>query len=79
MITYIYDAAGNKLEKRTLDNTTSKATYTNYLTGFVYTDNALEFFAQEHGRVRAKLAAVAGQQPTYSYDYFIKDHLAIPE
>jgi RHS repeat-associated protein len=75
VITYIYDAAGNKLEKRTLDNTISKTTYTDYLTGFVYTDNTLQFFAQEQGRVRAKQAAVAGQQPSFSYDYFIKDHL----
>jgi hypothetical protein len=35
-ITYIYDATGNKLEKRTYDSTISKATKTTYLGGYVY-------------------------------------------
>ena len=75
VITYIYDAAGNKLEKRTQDNATNKTTYTTYIGGFVYEDNALQFFGHEEGRVRVKLGTTAGQTPVYNYDYFVKDHL----
>jgi len=69
-ITYIYDAAGNKLEKRTIDSTFSpvKTTTTTYLNGYVYQNDSLQFFAQEEGRIRKKDTA-------FVYDYFIKDHL----
>jgi RHS repeat-associated protein len=75
LITYIYDAAGNKLEKRTLDQTSNKTINTDYLSGFVYTDNTLQFFGHEQGRVRFKPASAVGQQASFNYDYFIKDHL----
>ena len=71
-ITYIYDAAGNKLEKRTVDNTASPAvsTTTTYIGGFVYQNNSLQFFGHEEGRVRKAADGV-----TLVYDYFLKDHL----
>ena len=71
-ITYIYDAVGNKLEKRTVDNTVSPAiqTTTTYLGGFVYQNSMLQFFSHEEGRVRK-----AADGATYIYDYFLKDHL----
>ena len=75
IINYIYDAAGNKLEKRVTDYASNKTTYTTYIGGFVYQDNTLQFFGTEEGRVRVTQALVAGGTPTYNYDYFIKDHL----
>lgn len=75
-ITYIYDAAGNKLEMRTnesastYNNNTAKQTTTSYLGGFVYENNVLQFFSHEEGRVRYK-----ADKNTYVYDYFLKDHL----
>jgi RHS repeat-associated protein len=74
-ITYIYDATGNKLEKRTdeqpssSNNNTLKHTVTSYLGSYVYENNMLQFFGQEEGRVRYK------PDNTYAFDYFIKDHL----
>lgn len=75
IINYIYDAAGNKLEKRVTDYASNKTSYTTYIGGFVYQDNTLQFFGTEEGRVRVTQALVAGGTPTYNYDYFIKDHL----
>jgi RHS repeat-associated protein len=77
-ITYIYDAAGNKLEKRTdevastYNNNIAKQTNTSYLGGFVYENNVLQFFGHEEGRVR--WTPVNGVN-AFVYDYFLKDHL----
>jgi hypothetical protein len=68
-ITYIYDATGNKLEKRTYDSSISKATRTTYLGGYVYQNDTLQFFGHEEGRIRKK------PDNSFVYDYFIKDHL----
>ncbi|MEO6454236.1 MAG: DUF6443 domain-containing protein [Ginsengibacter sp.] len=83
-ITYIYDAAGNKLEKRTSElassynNNTAKQNNTNYLGGFVYENNVLKFFGHEEGRIRYEQATNVTCTPLpnrFIYDYFIKDHL----
>lgn len=71
-ISYIYDATGNKLQKKTVEGTNS--TITDYIGGFIYeikNTNAptLQFFAHEEGRVREDNAG------GFVYDYFIKDHL----
>ena len=79
-ITYIYDAVGNKLEKRsgevasTTNKQQSKQTYTAYIGSNVYENNVLQFFGQEEGRVRPK-RDVNGALLDYVYDYFLKDHL----
>ena len=79
-ITYIYDAAGNKLEKRTSEaasatnNKYAKQTYTAYIEGNVYENNVLQFFGQEEGRIRPKRDP-NGVFLDYVYDYFLKDHL----
>ena len=79
-IVYIYDAAGNKLEKQVSEEATSsnnnsaKLINTNYLNGFVYENNVLQFFNHEEGRVRCKLI-VGDTIPQFHYDYFLKDHL----
>jgi RHS repeat-associated protein len=76
-ITYIYDAAGNRLEKRVKEepaaynNNTAKTTTVSYMSGFVYSDNNLQYFSHEHGKVRP---GPNSQQP-YVYDYFLADHL----
>ena len=71
-ITYIYDATGNKVEKRVVEG--DKDTKTNYLSGFVYENNKLQFLGQEEGRIRAVYDST-GVVPHYVYDYFVKDHL----
>lgn len=70
-ISYVYDAAGNKLQKTTVDNTVnpSKTTTTLYLFG-TYENDVLQFLPQEEGRIRLRAS-----DNTYQYDYFIKDHL----
>lgn len=74
VITYIYDAAGNKLEKRVHDNTnaSSPGKATTYIGGIVYEQNLFQFISHEEGRVRIK---TQGSETSYLYDYFIKDHL----
>ena len=80
VITYLYDAAGNKLEKVTVDNTTPPAgtssgnKTTSYVAGFVYENNLLQFFEHEEGRVRI-IPSTTGGASTFAFDYFIKDHL----
>jgi RHS repeat-associated protein len=79
-ITYIYDATGNKLEKRTdevaaaANKNPSKTTHTAYLGGSIYENNVLQYFGQEEGRIRPK-RDVNGTVKDYVYDYFLKDHL----
>lgn len=78
-IQYVYDAAGNKLQKVTTDNTVSpaKITTTTYIGGIVYVNDTLQFIGQEEGRFRF-LPAVTGASPvaaSFVSDYFIRDHL----
>lgn len=80
-ILYIYDAAGNKLEKRTeelaatTNNNTAKTTVTGYTGGFIYENNVLQFFGQEEGRIRPQRDENTHLLTGYVYDYFLKDHL----
>ncbi|MGO4291516.1 DUF6443 domain-containing protein [Chitinophaga sp. RAB17] len=75
VIKYLYDAAGSKLRKIVRDNTGSvaKITTTDYLGGFVYQNDTLQFLGHEEGRIRAVFKT--GQAPQYPFDYFVKDHL----
>lgn len=76
-ITYIYDAVGNKLEKRVKEFGQSELKTTSYLSGFVYENDSLQFFGHEKGRVRyAKKYLLNGDSiKAFFYDYFLKDHL----
>ncbi|MFH6959388.1 DUF6443 domain-containing protein [Flavobacterium aquidurense] len=65
-IDYIYNAAGQKLEKIVTDN--SVVSSTNYLNGFQYKDNVLEFFPTAEGYVK-------NENGTLSYVFQYKDHL----
>ncbi|WP_354028154.1 DUF6443 domain-containing protein [Chitinophaga sp. OAE865] len=75
VIKYLYDAAGSKLRKIVTDNTATpaKVTTTDYLNGFVYQNDTLQFLGHEEGRVRAVFQP--GQPLAFKYDYFVKDHL----
>lgn len=73
-IKYIYDALGNKLEKRVVENGTP-TTKTTYLDGYVYQNDTLQYFGHEEGRIRPIIAANYNNQSNYAYDYFLKDHL----
>ncbi len=81
-ITYTYDAAGNKLQKKVVElgaYSYKLVTTTTYVAGFVYesknyssggtnyTDSLL-FTGHEEGRIRKKGSG-------FVYDYFIKDHI----
>jgi RHS repeat-associated protein len=84
-ITYIYDAAGNKLQKNTLDNAGGLQTMTSYIGAFQYQGkkalgnppaDTLQFFGHEEGKVRVTTDTTGGQLITgFKYDYFLKDHL----
>jgi len=85
-ITYIYDAAGKKLQKivnSTCGSSCSIVTTTTYINGFVYesktssTENytdVLQFIAQEEGRIRFN-PAVGSIAADFQFDYMLKDHL----
>ena len=72
-ITYVYDALGNKLKKIVHENNTPDKTI-EYISGFVYEDNVLQFFSNEEGRVRFK-PTVGNVAASLVFDYFLKDHL----
>jgi RHS repeat-associated protein len=80
-ITYIYDAAGMKLEKRTVELASAangniqKNTTTSYIGGFIYENNTLQFFGHEEGRVRWLPPPSGGAGGGFAYDYMLKDHL----
>jgi RHS repeat-associated protein len=78
-ITYTYDAAGNKLQKVTSDNTVTptKTTTTLYLGNSVYQNDTLQFFGHEEGRTRWAFHKYTNGNTSYGYeyDYFLKDHL----
>ncbi len=75
-ITYIYDATGNKLQKRVCDSLKGTLTMTtDYLGGFVYENSVLQFLGHEEGRVRLNHNVSVNSPTVFVYDYFVKDHL----
>jgi RHS repeat-associated protein len=74
-ISYQYDAIGTKLKKTVVDNTVtpSKTTVTDYIGGFMYKQDTLQYVSHEEGRIRPVYKT--GQAVSFSYDYFEKDHL----
>lgn len=81
VITYIYDAIGNKLQKRTEEaasstgNAPSQTTITDYAGGAMYQNNVLQFLAHEEGRIRPLRNSQTNIPSGYAFDYFLKDHL----
>ncbi|WP_084489961.1 DUF6443 domain-containing protein [Niabella ginsenosidivorans] len=66
MISYQYDAAGNKLQKKVTEGSATKTT--DYLGGMIFENNVLQHIAMEEGRIRPNGTG-------FVYDYFLKDHL----
>ncbi len=64
-ITYTYDASGVKL--KTATTVSGVTTTTDYVSSFVYTNNALSFFSSPEGRV-------VKNGSNYEYQYAISDH-----
>jgi hypothetical protein len=80
-ITYTYDAAGNKLQKTTLDQTVSPNKTKNYYYAgdYVYRNDTLEFISHPEGRLRPvridTTQVISISNLKYIYDYFLRDHL----
>lgn len=75
IIDYTYDATGVKLRKRVTDSTANpvRTITTDYISGFVYERDTLQFIGHAEGRIRAVFKT--GQPIRYFYDYFENDHL----
>lgn len=75
-ITYIYDAIGNKLDKKVTEHNLAEKR-TTYLNGAVFENDSLQFISHDEGRIRyAKKYFVSGDSAyQFIYDYFVKDHL----
>lgn len=78
VISYVYDAAGRKLQKKVSDNTVTPARtiVTDYMGVLTYQNDTLQQLNHEEGRVR--VVAQSNGKPRYVYDYFVKDHLGNP-
>lgn len=80
-ITFIYDAAGNKLEKRVEESpaagngNTGRNKVTSYANGFVYENQLLQMVSQEEGRTRPLRDPATQNITGYAFDYFLRDHL----
>ncbi|MHA4807472.1 DUF6443 domain-containing protein [Flavitalea flava] len=77
-ITYTYDAAGNKLQKLTVDSTTTLPTLKKslYLGNTVYENEIIQFASHEEGRVRFSVNKnVTDTLLIPIYDYYLHDHL----
>jgi RHS repeat-associated protein len=90
-ITYIYDANGNKLEKRVheepsaANNNLQKNTITTYLNGIVYEASSVagssvtgtpKLQFMTHAEGRIRYIPLNGATPaSFEHDYFVKDHL----
>lgn len=72
-IEYLYDAAGVKLKKTITSPITGVGSTVDYLGGFQYKNNLLEFFPTAEGYVRATPNSSGSY--TYSYVFNYTDHL----
>ncbi|MCG8307379.1 MAG: DUF6443 domain-containing protein, partial [Cytophagales bacterium] len=66
-ITYIYDAAGMKLQKVVTETGKADKT-TDYIGGLIYEDDVQKFISTEEGRIML-------EESTPEYQYHMKDHL----
>lgn len=74
VIEFLYDGQGDKLQKSstTTGNSTEQRHTTDYISGFVYEDNVLQYMIFEEGKIRY---SATSSQPGFVADYFIKDHV----
>lgn len=69
-IEYIYDAGGNKLQKKVTNGSgASSIKTTQYANGFIYQDNLLQYFSHPEGYIRKE------NDGNFTYIYQYKDHL----
>jgi RHS repeat-associated protein len=76
-IKYIYDAAGNKLQKVVTDNTPTTGTVvttTSYSGPIVFAGNDV-YLTFEEGRARYVRDLVTSNPTAFTFDYYVKDHL----
>ncbi len=76
-ITYVYDALGNRLQKRVNDFVAQTTETWDYIGSFVYKNNVLQYVLNEEGRSRPEVVIDGPQAGAtkFVYEYFIKDHL----
>ena len=67
-ITWLYDAAGVKLQKRTYEYANNTTNTKDYIGGIEYNNNTIEAVYTDEGRAMPNGS-------TYRYEYTIKDHL----
>lgn len=76
-ISYLYDATGRKVRKTVTENSVN--TITDYLNGFQYTDEKLNFFPHAEGYVNVTQCDECGESQTvqryFNYVYNYTDHL----
>lgn len=72
-ITYVYDASGERLQKRVHNQNLGTDVIYDYINGFVYKDNVLQYILNDEGRARP--VADGNQDTKFIYDYYVKDHL----
>lgn len=74
-INYLYNATGVKLKKTVTEG--AAITITDYLDGFQYTANVLEFYPHAEGYVKATALGFGGNISGYAYNYVYNhtDHL----
>lgn len=71
-INYLYDASGKKLKKTVWDGIDSVST--DYLSGFQYVSEVLDFFATAEGYVKY-IRPLRGRPAQFNYVFNINDHL----
>ena len=71
-IVYIYNAAGQKVKKIVTSTTPASVVTTDYLAGFQFKDNILQFFPVAEGYVKN---TVINSANNYSYVFNYTDHL----
>lgn len=85
-ISYVYDAAGTKLQKIVADTPANRKSVTTYVAGFVYQctstlsgsgTDTLQFIPHEEGKLRWAFHKYTSGATGYKfeYDFFEKDHL----
>ncbi|RDI14444.1 DUF6443 domain-containing protein [Flavobacterium sp. AG291] len=72
-INYIYNADGAKVQKVVTDG--SLITTTDYLSGFQYTNNVLDFYPTPEGYVKVTWGVSAPSLGIHNYVFNYKDHL----
>lgn len=74
-IHYLYDAAGNKLSQSVIrhDSGNRDTIRMDYMSGFVYRNDTLQYFLHGEGRVRPGVGGTGAVG--FAWDYFVRDHL----